>query len=160
MILYQQVETNLLLKLIVDREKEIKLLLKRRILELLCKFKDNKDKRKVKAKLIKIDDNDFRITNKDDAQKIEERIPSILKVKEASEDEAKHHSRPAFTTSTLQIEAAKLYNFTSKKTMKIAQELYEGIKIGDKTTGLITYMRTDSIRLSPVFINSCKRIYQ
>ncbi len=145
------------LKLIVDREKEIETFIKEEYWNFYVSFKDNKDKRKkVKAKLIKIDDNDFRITNKDDAQKIEERIPSILKVKEASEDEAKHHSRPAFTTSTLQIEAAKLYNFTSKKTMKIAQELYEGIKIGDKTTGLITYMRTDSIRLSPVFINSCK----
>lgn len=145
------------LKLIVDREKEIETFIKEEYWNFYVSFKDNKDKRKkVKAKLIKIDDNDFKITNKDDAQKIEERIPSILKVKEASEDEAKHHSRPAFTTSTLQIEAAKLYNFTSKKTMKIAQELYEGIKIGDKTTGLITYMRTDSIRLSPVFINSCK----
>ena len=58
----------------------------------------------------------------------------------------------------LQLYKSKLQNYTISllKTMKIAQELYEGIKIGDKTTGLITYMRTDSIRLSPVFINSCK----
>lgn len=64
-------------------------------------------------------------------------------------------AKAPFTTSTLQQEASNKLGFSGKKTMNIAQKLYEGIDIGDETTGLITYMRTDSIRLSDEFIKSC-----
>lgn len=66
-------------------------------------------------------------------------------------------SKPPFITSTLQQEASSKLNFKAKRTMSIAQKLYEGIDIGDETVGLITYMRTDSIRLSDSFINETKQ---
>ena len=66
-------------------------------------------------------------------------------------------SKPPFITSTLQQEASSKLNFKAKRTMSIAQKLYEGIDIGDETVGLITYMRTDSIRLSDSFISETKQ---
>ena len=70
----------------------------------------------------------------------------VTNVKKA---EKKRHSAPPFTTSTLQQEASRKLGFTPKKTMMIAQQLYEGVDVaGEGTTGLITYMRTDSLRLS------------
>ena len=65
-------------------------------------------------------------------------------------------SKPPFITSTLQQEASTKLNFQARKTMQIAQTLYEGIDIENERVGLITYMRTDSIRLSDEFINAAK----
>lgn len=77
---------------------------------------------------------------------IDGRLFSVSSVKKA---EKKRSSPPPFTTSTLQQEASRKLGFTPKKTMMIAQQLYEGVDIaGEGTTGLITYMRTDSLRLS------------
>ena len=71
---------------------------------------------------------------------------TVTNVKKA---EKKRSSAPPFTTSTLQQEASRKLGFTPKKTMMVAQQLYEGVDIaGEGTTGLITYMRTDSLRLS------------
>jgi len=65
---------------------------------------------------------------------------------------------PPFTTSTLQQEAARKLNFTAKKTMRVAQQLYEGLDVGEEgTTGLITYMRTDATRVSPTAIDEARR---
>ena len=59
-----------------------------------------------------------------------------------------------FTTSTLQQACINKFNYNSSKTMQIAQKLYEGINLGSETVGLITYMRTDSVRLSELFTTS------
>lgn len=67
---------------------------------------------------------------------------------------------PPFITSTLQQEAAKKYAFSAKKTMIIAQQLYEGIDIKNETTGLITYMRTDSTNLSSIAFSECKKVIE
>ena len=72
----------------------------------------------------------------------------------------KRASKPPFITSTLQQEASSKLNFKAKRTMMIAQKLYEGIDIGEETVGLITYMRTDSIRLSDTFIDEAKHYIQ
>ena len=65
----------------------------------------------------------------------------------------KKNSKAPFITSTLQQEASTKLNFKANRTMRIAQKLYEGVDLGNETVGLITYMRTDSIRLAPEFIN-------
>ena len=144
------------LKLLVDREKEIEAFEPKEYWNIYASILPEGKKRTIDAKLVKIDKNDAEVSNEEQANQVKERMPKNLIVSAFDEKESKHSSKPAFTTSSLQIEASKLYKFTSRKTMKTAQELYEGIKIKDKTTGLITYMRTDSIRLSPAFINICK----
>lgn len=65
---------------------------------------------------------------------------------------------PPYITSTLQQDAARILNFNSKKTMQIAQQLYEGIDLGGETTGLITYMRTDSLRVSNLALDNCRKL--
>ena len=67
-------------------------------------------------------------------------------------------SRPVYTTSTLLQDSATHLKFDSKRTMKIAQNLYEGLNLGDGEVGLITYMRTDSVRITPSFINKTKQM--
>ncbi len=71
-------------------------------------------------------------------------------------NEKKQSSLPPFITSTLQQTAANLYSFPAKKTMRIAQQLYEGLEIEGKLTGLITYMRTDSVRLADEIVDSIR----
>ena len=77
-------------------------------------------------------------------------------VSNITKKERNRASKPPFITSTLQQEASSKLNFKAKRTMMIAQKLYEGIDIGEETVGLITYMRTDSIRLSDAFIGEAK----
>ena len=80
-------------------------------------------------------------------------------------DEVKKTNRrkqpsPVFMTSTLQQTAASKINFNAKKTMRVAQKLYEGIAIGEETEGLITYMRTDSTRMSEGFVSTALEYIQ
>ena len=83
---------------------------------------------------------------------------TVTNVKKA---EKKRSSAPPFTTSTLQQEASRKLGFTPKKTMMIAQQLYEGVEVeGEGTTGLITYMRTDSLRLSDEAMDAAARFIQ
>ncbi len=72
----------------------------------------------------------------------------LLDVVKVTRKQRKRNPAPPFTTSTLQQEAARKLGFTTQRTMRIAQQLYEGIDIGDGTAGLITYMRTDSVNLA------------
>ena len=77
-------------------------------------------------------------------------------VTDAVKKERKRHPLPPFTTSTLQQEANKKLNFSAKKTMMLAQQLYEGVSVGKSSIGLITYMRTDSVRLAEVAISEIR----
>ena len=80
---------------------------------------------------------------------LEEIRPSVFTVESVKRGERKVSPAPPFTTSTMQQEASRKLGFSSKRTMKAAQELYEGVELGDKgSMGLITYMRTDSLRIS------------
>ncbi len=91
------------------------------------------------------------INTKADAKKITDDLEKAeFIVKSVKKGEQKRNPKPPFTTSTMQQEASKKYNFQAVKTMQIAQNLYEGINLGTKlgTVGLITYMRTDSLRIS------------
>lgn len=93
----------------------------------------------------------FLIRNEEQAQKISSEIgDAVLFLKSIEKKERKRSPSPPFTTSTLQQEAARKLRFTAKKTMMLAQQLYEGVEIGDEgSVGLITYMRTDSVRIAP-----------
>jgi DNA topoisomerase IA len=108
------------------------------------------------AKLVKLDGKKFEqftVTDGDTAEAARERIVKAaggaLHVTDVASKERKRRPSPPFTTSTLQQEAARKLGFTTKRTMQVAQKLYEGVAIGDEgTVGLISYMRTDSVHLS------------
>ena len=81
-------------------------------------------------------------------EEIKKQAKGKLTVKSVSKKQRKRHPAPPFITSTLQQEAARKLGFSASKTMQIAQQLYEGIDVGEGATGLITYMRTDSVNLA------------
>lgn len=101
----------------------------------------------------------FAITSKELAQQIVEKIKSVEKfiVTDVIKKESRKNPYPPFITSTLQAEASRQLRFRPKKTMMIAQQLYEGVEIGPEgLTGLISYMRTDSTRLSEEIVNEAR----
>ncbi|MBM7552762.1 type I DNA topoisomerase [Thalassobacillus pellis] len=136
-------------KLIIDREEEINNFKPEEYWSIEADFL--KDKEKFQGSFYGIDGKKQDLKNKEDVDK----VLSALKGKNFNVDKVNKRERrrnPSvpFTTSSLQQEAARKLNFRAKKTMMIAQQLYEGIDLGKKegTVGLITYMRTDSTRLS------------
>src|SRR5690606_24191444 len=108
------------------------------------------------ARLTKLDGakfEQFTITDGDTAEAARQRIGAAaagaLHVTDVTSKERKRRPAPPFTTSTLQQEASRKLGFTTSRTMRVAQKLYEGVAIGEEgTVGLITYMRTDSVSLS------------
>ena len=136
------------LKLIVDREREIEAFKQEEYYTISAFFDD------VEANLFEYKDKEIKLTCKEEADKVINSLASDYKVYSVEEKLRNKKSKASFTTSTLQQEAANKLGFPTKKTMMIAQKLYEGIDLGSETTGLITYMRTDSIRLSDEFIHN------
>ena len=111
---------------------------------------EGSEKPQFQSKLFKIDGNKAEVNNKEEADQILKAIEGASPVLEdIVKKERKRNPSAPFITSTLQQEASRKLNFSPKKTMMLAQRLYEGITLGKKgTVGLITYMRTDSVRLS------------
>ena len=136
------------LKLIVDKEREINAFKQEEYWTIEALFKD------FNAKLEKYKDKKIDISNEKEADKILKDLSKEFVIKEISFKEKQKQSKAPFITSTLQQDAFNKLGFSAKKTMILAQKLYEGIDIGSDTTGLITYMRTDSIRLSDEFVSS------
>jgi DNA topoisomerase-1 len=137
------------LRLLVEREREIKAFkpVEYWTVEAILE----KEGREFVAKLHHIDDKKATIPNEAAAQKILSDLAGLktFGVTEVKRRERRKNPAPPFTTSTLQQEAAKKLGFGSKRTMRLAQDLYEGIEIGPEgSVGLITYMRTDSTRVS------------
>ena len=137
------------LKLIVDREKEIQKFIPEEYWTIKAIF-PNFDATLFGYK----DDKKLEIKNELESQEIVNKLSNSYKIESVEKKNKNKSSKPVFITSTMQQEAANKLNFSSKKTMSVAQKLYEGINIGKETVGLITYMRTDSTRLSNEFINS------
>ncbi len=135
------------LKLIVDREIEIEAFIPEEYCTITAKF-DEFD-----STLFKYKDDELKINNEAEANEILNELSDKFKVESIEEKEKKRTSRPVFITSTLQQAAVNKLNYSASKTMRIAQKLYEGVDLGSETVGLITYMRTDSTRLSPLFID-------
>jgi len=136
------------LKLIVDREREIEAFIPEEYWEITTHFDD------FDASLFEYLDKKVEIHNKEEADLILNSLSNEYKVKDIVKKDKKKQSKYPFTTSTMQQEASKKLGFPAKKTMSIAQKLYEGIDLETETVGLITYMRTDSYRLSDEFIKS------
>lgn len=133
------------LKLIVDREREIEAFVPEDYYEIEAMFQD------FTAKLDSFGDNKLEIKTEEDAKSILDNLSNMFKIEKVDKKEKAKKSKAPFITSTLQQEASTKLGFTSKKTMMIAQKLYEGVSLKDETVGLISYMRTDSIRLSEEF---------
>ena len=138
------------LKLIVDREREIEAFNQEEYWTITSKF----DTPNFEANLFKYKNDDIELKDESDADKVIESLSNEYKVESIEKKEQAKKSKFPFITSTLQQEASTKLGFPAKKTMSIAQKLYEGIDIGTETVGLITYMRTDSIRLSDEYTKS------
>ena len=136
------------LKLIVDREREIEAFVPEEYFTITAIIED------VEASLFKYKDDDIKLHNASQANKALDALGDDYNLSSIEKKKRKKASRAPFITSTLQQEASTKLGFTAKKTMSIAQKLYEGIDLGTETVGLITYMRTDSIRLSDEFVGS------
>lgn len=136
------------LKLIVDREREIEAFKQEEYYTITAYFDF------VAANLFEYKDKEIKLSSKEEADQVLAALTDDYKVYSVEEKFKNKKSKAPFTTSTLQQEAANKLGFPTKKTMMIAQKLYEGIDLGSETTGLITYMRTDSIRLSDEFIHN------
>ena len=137
------------LRMIVDRKKAIDAFIPEEYwtieVELLIGGK------KVVAPLTRVDGKPFRCHSKEEADAILARLPKELTVTSVSKAEKSLFPKPPFTTSTMQQEAFSKYHFSNSRTQSIAQKLYEGLTVHGEHVGLITYMRTDSTRISPEF---------
>lgn len=145
-------------KLIVDREEEIEKFIPEEYWNIYATLLEEKSQKTFEAKF-------YGKENKKQELHKQEKVDEILKqiknakyvVQEVKKGERKRNPAPPFTTSTMQQEASRKLGFTLKKTMSVAQGLYEGVKIPEKgTVGLITYMRTDSTRISEVARTAAK----
>lgn len=134
------------LKLIVDREREIEAFIPEDYYEIDAIFQE------FEAKLDTYNNKKIEIKTEEEAKNIISRLAKTFNIASVDKQAKNKKAKPPYITSTLQQDASTKLNFTSKKTMMIAQKLYEGISLKDETVGLITYMRTDSIRLSDDFI--------
>ena len=141
------------LKLISEREKEISKFIPEEYWTIQGVFNEN-----IEVKLDSIDGRAVgTIKFEEDADEILNDLPNIFVVNDVTTRNRRIESKAPFTTSTLQQEAFIKHKYSTKKTASIAQKLYEGIDIGSQTIGLITYMRTDSVRLSPEFVQKANR---
>lgn len=136
------------LKLIVDREREILAFIPKEYWTIEADFKD------FKATLETYKEKDIEIPNEKEADKILDSLTNTFTIKKVEEKEKKRSAKEVFKTSTLQQACSNKLGFAASKTMKIAQKLYEGIELDDGFHGLITYMRTDSVRLSDEFTSA------
>ena len=136
------------LKLIVDREREIEAFIPEDYYEIDANFSE------FSAKLDTYNHKKIEIKTEFEAKEIISKLSKAFKIESVDKQEKNKKAKPPYITSTLQQDASTKLNFTSKKTMMLAQKLYEGISLKNETVGLITYMRTDSIRLSEEFIKS------
>ncbi|MCQ2361948.1 MAG: type I DNA topoisomerase [Acidaminococcaceae bacterium] len=136
-------------KIIADREKQIDDFVPQEYWSMAVELTEKGQNHKFTAKLSKIAGVKAELNNENTAKSIENELKTLnYMVKESSVKPRKRHALPPFTTSTLQQEANKQLNFNSKRTMSVAQQLFEGIAMGANTLGLITYMRTDSVRIA------------
>ncbi|MBQ8171974.1 MAG: type I DNA topoisomerase [Oscillospiraceae bacterium] len=137
-------------RLIVDRENEIRNFVSQEYWSIDAKLIASSSKRGFAAKLAEVDGEKVEITDQAQADAILKRLEGAdYIVSGLKKSQRKKQPAPPFTTSTLQQEASRKLSFQARRTMKAAQELYEGVEVpGMGAVGLITYMRTDSLRIS------------
>ena len=142
------------LKLIVDREREIDAFNPEEYWTITAIFED------YEAELFKYKTEDIELHSEEEANHVLDALGDKYTVESIEKKERARKSKAPFITSTLQQEASTKLGFPAKKTMSIAQKLYEGIDLGNETVGLITYMRTDSIRLSDDFVRPAMKFIE
>ena len=137
-------------RLVVEREEEIEAFIPEEYWNINLQVSDKKTKTKFDSKLVGKNGEKIELHNKEEVDKILKDLEGAkYKVVDVKKGEKKRNPAPPFTTSTLQQDASRKLNFAIRKTMSVAQSLYEGVKLPDYgETGLITYMRTDSTRIS------------
>ena len=140
------------LRLIVEKEREIEAFVPQEYWKIKAEFE--KDEIEFTGELAKYNNVKLEIKNGEEANQIYESLNKEFEVANVKKTTKKRESKLPFITSTLQQEASSKLGYKAKKTMSIAQKLYEGVALEDETVGLITYMRTDSTRLSDVFVKS------
>ncbi len=145
------------LRLVCEREEEIRNFKPEEYWTIEAEFK-TKVGEILKAKLFKIDGKEPKISDKESAEKILNELKGkIFKISGIQKKEVVKNPAPPFITSTLQQEAINKLRFSAKKTMMLAQQLYEGVELGEEgRVGLITYMRTDSTRLSDEAVSAVR----
>ena len=137
------------LRLIVDRQNEIDSFVPEEYWTIETEIM--LEGKKYKVTLSKVDGKTPKITSREQAEAILARIPESLLVSSVAKKEKSISPKLAFSTSTLQQEAYAKLHFSNKKTQDVAQKLFEGLTIGGEHVGLITYLRTDTTRISPEF---------
>jgi DNA topoisomerase I len=145
------------LRLIVEREEEIRAFTAEEYWSITAQME--RSAKQFDAKLHHIDGKAFKLENEEQSTAVVEAIDGVpFVITEIKRRERIKNPPAPFTTSTLQQEAAKRLGFTAQRTMRIAQQLYEGIDLGrEGSVGLITYMRTDSTRVSPDAANDAQK---
>jgi len=145
------------LRIICEREAQIDAFKPEEYWKLLAEFATAK-KEKFEARLFKIKGEDFRVSSADEAEQLKADIfKQNFAVDKVETDKKTRRALPPYITSTLQQDASIRLSFASAKTMQVAQSLYEGVEIGDEgQVGLITYMRTDSVRIADEAVVAAK----
>ena len=142
------------LRLIVEKEREIEAFVPQEYWKIKAEFE--KDEIEFTGELAKYNNKKLEIKNGEEASAIYESLNKEFEITNVKKTTKKRESKPPFITSTLQQEASSKLGYKARRTMSIAQKLYEGITLEDETVGLITYMRTDSTRLSDSFVSSAQ----
>ena len=145
------------LRLICEREKEVQSFIPEEYWTLEADFRPEKSAKIFRAQLVSWRGNKPELKNEAEANALVELLKSVpAAVSGVRETDKTLRPKPPFTTSQLQQTAANRLGFTSKKTMQIAQQLYEGVNVGEGRVGLITYMRTDSVRISQLALDEVR----
>lgn len=144
-------------KIVADRDREIEDFVPVEYWTLSAKLREGSKGQLFEAEAVKYQGKKLELHNEQEARAAEEALSKAdYIVSDAVKKERKRHPVPPFTTSSMQQEANKKLNFSAKKTMMLAQQLYEGVSLGKTSVGLITYMRTDSVRLAEVAITEIR----
>ena len=145
-------------RLICEREEEIENFVPEEYWNIYATLLDDNTNTEFEARLANMNGKKIEIHSKEEVDGILEDLKGAKYiVTEVKKGEKKRNPAPPFTTSTMQQEASRKINFTLKKTMSVAQTLYEGVKLPEGHTGLITYMRTDSTRISEEARSAAKK---
>ncbi len=136
------------LKLIVDREREIEAFQAEEYWTITGIFPS------FEAEMFQYNHKDIEVKTEAEANEILDKLSNSFQIEKVDKKVKQKQSKPPFITSTLQQDASNKLGFNARKTMQLAQKLYEGVELADETVGLISYMRTDSTRLSQTFIES------
>ncbi|MBW6441125.1 type I DNA topoisomerase [Patescibacteria group bacterium] len=149
-------------RLICEREEEVNKFIPEEYWSIEAILQKNGDTTKINSRLTKVNGKavpKLGVKTKDEAEKIKANLEKAsYKIEKITKKEAKKNPLPPFTTSTLQQAGSNRFGYSAKQTMMIAQQLYEGINLGEKgSSGLITYMRTDSLNLSKNSLESAEK---